>query len=191
MSWNRTPFASSQRLRTEYQPAGARYVRTRRSQRAPGASARFTPFDESTNRIVPRSNRSFMTDAPVTSDLTCPFGLSADESGEERLLCVASRANARKWIHAVTIRGRRWCPGLQSPRVAEVRLENEGQRVATRHREEALHRRRIRRHCRSLPPRRRATDRPDPRSTIAVTAAESAAITRLKRVWPVPILRVA
>jgi len=70
MSWNQTPFARSQRLRIECLAAGARYVRTRRSQRTPGASARFTPFGDPTNKMVPRSNRSSTSGVAMTSELT-------------------------------------------------------------------------------------------------------------------------
>jgi len=78
MPWNETPLARSQRLRAEYLMAGARYARTRRSQRTPGAAARSMPLGGSVNKTVPRSNRSFiMTGAPATSEVTSPFGPSA------------------------------------------------------------------------------------------------------------------
>lgn len=86
MPWNETRLARSQRLRAEYLMAGMRYARTRRSQRTPGASARFTPLGRSVSKTVPRSNRSFIVSgALATPEVTHMFGPSAtDERGTER-----------------------------------------------------------------------------------------------------------
>jgi len=63
MSSNRAPCSRSQRLRLGYLLAGARCAFTRESQRTPGASASLRSLGGSISKMVPRSNRNFMTNA--------------------------------------------------------------------------------------------------------------------------------